>query len=60
MHWMLDFVGSDLSREPVDSSKPKVELDVARRQLATRDGGRFSLTKLEFELMSTCHSVQAR
>ena len=27
-------------------------LDVSRRQLATRDGGRFKLTKLEFELMS--------
>ena len=52
MHWMLEFVGSDLSRESVDSSKPKVELDVARRQLATRDGARSNLTKLEFELMS--------
>jgi len=52
MHWILEFVGSDLSREPVDSSKPQVELDVSRRQLATRDGGRFNLTKLEFELMS--------
>ncbi|WP_321475314.1 winged helix-turn-helix domain-containing protein [uncultured Paludibaculum sp.] len=52
MHWMLEFVGSDLSREPVGSSKPQVELDVSRRQLATRDGGRFPLTKLEFELMS--------
>jgi hypothetical protein len=52
MHWMLEFVGSDLSRKPVGSSKPQVELDVSRRQLATRDGGRFNLTKLEFELMS--------
>ena len=52
MHWMLDFVGSDLSRESVGSSKPQVELDISHRQLATRDGGRFSLTKLEFELMS--------
>ena len=52
MHWILEFVGSDLSRESVDSSKPQVELDVSRRQLATRDGGRFNLTKLEFELMS--------
>jgi len=52
MHWMLEFVGSDLSREPVGPSKPQVELDVSRRQLATRDGGRFNLTKLEFELMS--------
>ncbi|HLK69086.1 MAG TPA: winged helix-turn-helix domain-containing protein [Bryobacteraceae bacterium] len=52
MHWILDFVGSDLSRESVGSSKPSVELDVSRRQLATRDGGRFNLTRLEFELMS--------
>ena len=52
MHWILEFVGSDLSREAVSSSKPEVELDVSRRQLATRDGGRFNLTKLEFELMS--------
>jgi hypothetical protein len=52
VHWMLEFVGSDLSREPVDISKPQVELDVSRRQLATGDGGRFNLTKLEFELMS--------
>jgi hypothetical protein len=52
MHWILEFVGSDLSREPVGSSKPQVELDVSRRQLATRDGGRFNLTKLEFELMA--------
>jgi DNA-binding response OmpR family regulator len=49
---MLEFVGSDLSRGPVGSSKPQVELDVSRRQLATRDGGRFNLTKLEFELTS--------
>jgi hypothetical protein len=52
MHWILEFVGSDLSREPVGSSIPQVELDVSRRQLATRDGGRSNLTKLEFELMS--------
>jgi hypothetical protein len=52
MHWILEFVGSDLLRESVGSSKPQVELDVSRRQLATRDGGRFNLTKLEFELMS--------
>jgi Transcriptional regulatory protein, C terminal len=52
MHWILEFVGSDLSRDPVGSSKPPVELDVSRRQLATRDGSRFNLTKLEFELMS--------
>src|SRR5262249_57246080 len=49
MHWMLEFVGSDLLREPAGSSRPKVELDIARRQLATRDRGRFNLTKLEFE-----------
>jgi len=29
MHWILEFVGSDLSREPVGSSKPQVELDVS-------------------------------
>ena len=52
MHWILEFVGSDLSREPVDASKPHVEIDVSRRQLATRDGERFNLTKLEFELIS--------
>ena len=52
MHWMLEFVGSDLSRESIGCSQPQVELDVSRRQLATRDGGRFNLTKLEFELMS--------
>lgn len=52
MHWMLEFVGRDLSPEPVVSSKPPVELDVSRRQLAARDGARFNLTKLEFELMS--------
>jgi hypothetical protein len=52
MHWILEFVGSDLSRESIGNSKPQVELDVSRRQLATRDGGRFNLTKLEFELMS--------
>jgi len=52
MQWMLEFVGSDLSREPRASSKPRVELDVSRRQLAIRDAGRFNLTKLEFELMS--------
>ena len=52
MHWILEFVGSDLSREPVRSSRRQVELDISRRQLATRDGGRFPLTKLEFELMS--------
>jgi hypothetical protein len=53
MHWMLEFVGRDLSREPVRTfSKPRVELDISRRQLATPDGGRFNLTKLEFELMS--------
>ena len=52
MHWILEFVGNDLSREPVGSSRPQVELDVSRRQLATRDGGRFNLTKLEFDLMS--------
>ncbi|HUK18396.1 MAG TPA: winged helix-turn-helix domain-containing protein, partial [Bryobacteraceae bacterium] len=52
MHWILEFVGSDLSREPAGSSKPQVELDVSRRQLATRDGARFNLTKLEFGLMS--------
>ena len=52
MHWMLEFVGSDLSRESVASSKPRVELDVPRRQLVTRDGGRFNLTKLEFELIA--------
>lgn len=52
MHWILEFVGKDLSRESVGPSKPQVELDVSRRQLAIRDGGRFNLTKLEFELMS--------
>jgi hypothetical protein len=52
MHWMLALVGSDLSREPVRSPTPQVELDVSRRQIATRDGGRFNLTKLEFELMA--------
>ena len=52
MHWILKFVGSDLSREPLNCSTPEIELDVSRRQLATRDGGRFDLTKLEFELMS--------
>ena len=52
MHWMLEFVGSDLSREPVSSLKPQVKLDVSHRQLTTSDGGRFNLTKLEFELMS--------
>jgi len=52
MHWMLEFVGSDLSRESVSSSNTQVELDVSRRQLITRSGGRFNLTKLEFELMS--------
>src|SRR5246500_3349114 len=52
MHWMLEFVGSALSRESFGSSKPQVELDASRRQLATRDGGRFNLTKLKFELMS--------
>jgi hypothetical protein len=52
MHWMLDFVGSDLSREPVRSSGPRVELDVSRRQLAVSSGERFHLTKLEFELMA--------
>lgn len=52
LHWMLEFVGRDLSREPLDASKPQVELDVSRRQLASRDGGRFNLTKLEFELIS--------
>ena len=51
MHWILEFVGRDLSRESVGSSKPQVELDVSRRQLAIGDGGRFNLTKLEFELM---------
>ena len=52
IHWMLEFVGSDLSRELVGSSKPQAELDVSRRQSVTRNGGRFNLTKLEFELMS--------
>jgi hypothetical protein len=52
MHWILEFVGSDLSREPTSSSRPQVELDISRRQFATRDGGRFNLTKLEFDLMS--------
>uniref|UniRef100_Q02D52 Response regulator receiver protein n=1 Tax=Solibacter usitatus (strain Ellin6076) TaxID=234267 RepID=Q02D52_SOLUE len=52
MHWMLEFVSRDLSREPVDSSKPEVELDVSRRQLVTCNSGRFHLTKLEFELMA--------
>ena len=52
MHWILEFVGSDLSRESAGTSKPQVELDVSRRQLVTGDGGRFHLTKLEFELMS--------
>jgi len=52
MHWMLEFVGRDLSREPAGPSKPQVEIDVSRRQLTTGDGGRFDLTKLEFELMS--------
>src|SRR5665213_1698447 len=51
-HWMLGFVESDLSRESAGSPKRQVELDVSRRQLATRDGARFNLTKLEFELMS--------
>jgi len=41
MHWMLEFVGSDLSREPV-SSKWQVELDVSRLQLATRGSGSIS------------------
>jgi DNA-binding response OmpR family regulator len=52
MQWMLGFVGSDLSREPVGASQPEVRLDVSRRQLTTRDGGRFPLTRLEFELMT--------
>lgn len=52
MQWMLDLVGRDLSREPVESSKPPVELDVAHRQLAIRGGSRIDLTKLEFELIS--------
>jgi len=52
MHWILEFVGRDLSRQSADTSKPQVELDVSHRQLATRDGGRLNLTKLEFELMS--------
>ncbi len=52
MHWILEFVGRDLAPLPVDAFKPQVELDVSRRQLAIRDGGRFHLTKLEFELMS--------
>ncbi len=51
MHWMLEFVGRDLSREPLGTAQPQVELDVSRRQLAIRDAGRFNLTKLEFELM---------
>jgi hypothetical protein len=52
MHWMLEFVGRDLSREPIGSARSRVELDVSRRELATPDGGRFNLTKLEFELMA--------
>ena len=52
MHWMLEFVGRDLSREWIGPSTPQVELDVPRRQLATRDGIRLNLTRLEFELMS--------
>ena len=36
---------------PLSFSKPPVDLDVARRQPATRDG-RLNLTKLEFELMA--------
>ncbi|MBS1853111.1 MAG: winged helix-turn-helix domain-containing protein [Acidobacteria bacterium] len=51
MHWILQFVGGDLSREPNSAATAQVELDVSRRQLATRDGERISLTKLEFELM---------
>lgn len=52
MHWILEFVGNDLSREPVGSAAPQVEFDVTRRQLATRSGARFNLTRLEFELVS--------
>jgi two-component system alkaline phosphatase synthesis response regulator PhoP len=52
MHWILEFVGSDLSRESVAAAKALVEVDVARRELTTPEGGRFPLTKLEFELMS--------
>jgi hypothetical protein len=43
MQWMLEFVGRDLSRQSIGSSKPQVELDVPRRQLATRDGVRLNL-----------------
>jgi hypothetical protein len=35
MHWMLEFVGSDLSRDSVAVWTAQVELDVSRRELAT-------------------------
>ncbi len=50
MHWILDFVGRDL-QEPVASKAAHVELDVSTRELVVEGGGRFSLTKLEFDLM---------
>jgi DNA-binding response OmpR family regulator len=50
---MLEFVGRDLSREPSGSVETSGRAGcVSRRQLATLDGGRFNLTKLEFELRS--------
>jgi hypothetical protein len=47
LHWILEFVGRDL-QEPGAAA---VDLDVSRRELIVKGGGRFVLTKLEFDLM---------
>jgi len=50
LHWILEFVGRDL-QEPGASDAAEVDLDVSRRELIVKGGGRFGLTKLEFDLM---------
>ncbi|MFN7996385.1 MAG: winged helix-turn-helix domain-containing protein [Bryobacteraceae bacterium] len=50
LDWILDFVGRDLQdREAAGAAA--VELDVSKRGLIVKGGGRFGLTKLEFDLM---------
>jgi hypothetical protein len=50
MGWILEFVGRDLQESGV-AGAPEVDLDVSRRELIVKGGGRFILTKLEFDLM---------
>jgi hypothetical protein len=50
LDWMLEFVGRDFE-EPGAAEAAEVDVDVPSRELIVNGGGRFRLTKLEFDLM---------